>query len=97
MELFNLFRNLAAIREHLNVNRFEKFRIHHLIPFSNFIIYEATGCGNPGILYLSARKRFGEKTILRFSCKEGHSLVGSINLTCVEGNWSSGMPECVGA
>lgn len=55
-----------------------------------------TGCGNPGVPYLSAKRRFSEKTTLNFSCKKGHNLTGAVNLTCFEGNWTSEIPQCVG-
>uniref|UniRef100_A0A3Q3JM08 CUB and Sushi multiple domains 1 n=1 Tax=Monopterus albus TaxID=43700 RepID=A0A3Q3JM08_MONAL len=55
-------------------------------------------CGDPGIPPHSARlggEEFKTKSLLRFSCEAGYSLIGSAERTCLHnGTWSGMQPFC---
>ena len=58
--------------------------------------YLETGCGNPGVPYLNANRRFKHGTTLKFSCAEEYEMKGNENATCQEdGKWTSTMPDCL--
>lgn len=57
-------------------------------------------CGDPGIPPHGAhlgREEFKTKSLLRFSCEAGYSLIGSVERTCLHnGTWSGTQPVCQG-
>lgn len=57
-------------------------------------------CGDPGLPPHGARlggEEFKTKSLLRFSCEAGYSLIGSVERTCLHnGTWSGTQPVCQG-
>lgn len=57
-------------------------------------------CGDPGIPPHGAHlggEEFKTKSLLRFSCEAGYSLMGSVERTCLHnGTWSGTQPVCQG-
>lgn len=57
-------------------------------------------CGDPGIPPHGAHlggEEFKTKSLLRFSCEAGYSLIGSVERTCLHnGTWSGTQPVCQG-
>ncbi|CAG05694.1 unnamed protein product [Tetraodon nigroviridis] len=55
-------------------------------------------CGDPGLPPHGARlggEEFKTKSLLRFSCEAGYSLIGSVERTCLHnGTWSGTQPVC---
>lgn len=56
-------------------------------------------CGDPGIPAHGSRlgNEFKIKSLLRFSCEMGYTLMGSTERTCLlNGSWSGVQPTCEG-
>lgn len=69
--------------------------------FSFFTTGASVGiCGDPGIPPHGSRlggEEFKTKSLLRFSCEAGYSLIGSAERTCLHnGTWSGTQPVCQG-
>lgn len=90
---------------HINQRTINWLTICCSVLYINFVHFLTIGvnpgiCGDPGIPPHGARlggEEFKTKSLLRFSCEAGYSLMGSAERTCLHnGTWSGTQLVCQG-